>query len=285
MPVEGRSLVGFMDTAFAVPYLQQATVPLDPTPGALNDVWDQARGQLGDPVDHPGVPEFLDLDAAHQAHLATVAGNPRLASGFDGQPYEFKLVEIDPLLAYQHDISIERTDHLCAQLGNPPTVESMLPIFLPTTLEAIPFQGQPQANSIVLVSRSANLKIISHGQIGLDPNMGAMLFGIAIGPSGPWVHVVNFEGRTYLRNGFHRVYGAKRAGATHFPCIVVNAPNWEFVGARGQGATFDRALLESANPPTLAHYGEGRAWPVQLRRPTRIIEVSWAEYVLPEADL
>jgi len=230
------------------------------------------------------VPEVLDIDPAHHAHLAAVAANPRLAGGFDGQPYEFKLVEIDPLLAYQHDISVERTDHLCAQLGNPPTVESMLPIFLPTVLEGIPFQGQPQANSVVLVSRSANLKIISHGQIGLDPNMGALLFGVAIGPSGPWVHVVNFEGRTYLRNGFHRVYGAKRAGASHIPCIAVNAPNWEFVGARGQGATFERALLESNNPPTLAHYAEGRAWPVQLRRPTRIIEVSWAEYVLPEPD-
>jgi hypothetical protein len=274
-----------MDLAFAIPYLQQTTVPPDPSPGALQAVWTQARAQLGAPTDHPGQPEFLDFDPSHQAYLTTVAASPRLAAGFDGLPFEFKLAEIDPLLAYQHDVSVERTDHLCAQLGSPPTVDSMLPVFLPTAPEGIPFQGQPQANSIILASRSANLRILSHGQIGIDPNMGVLLFGVAVGPSGPWVHVVNFEGRTYLRNGFHRVYGAKRAGATHIPCIVVNAPNWEYVGARGQGATFERGLLELDNPPTLAHYAEGRAWPVQLRRSTRLIEISWAEYVLPEADL
>jgi hypothetical protein len=286
VPVEGRSLVGFMDPAFALPYLQQATVPPDLSPGALTGVWQQARDQLGldDPPDDPGEPEFLEIDAAHAAHLTAVAANPRLQGGLDGQPFEFKLVEIDPLLAYQRDISVERTAHLCAQLGNPPTVDSMLPVMLPTAVENTPTQGQETPNSVLVVSPSANVKIHAHGRIGFDPNVGMLLFGIAVGPSGPWVHVVRFEGRTYLRNGFHRVYGAKRAGATHVPCIVVDAPNWEFVGARGEGATFEKALLESDNPPTLAHYAEGRAWPVQLRRWQRIIEVNWAEYLLPEPD-
>jgi hypothetical protein len=273
-----------MEPGFAVSYLQQTTMPVDPSPEALQAVWEQARGQLGAPPNHAGVPELLDIDQQHHVHLNTVAGNARLAAGFDGQPYEFKLVEIDPLLAYQHDVSIERTDQLCAQLGTPPTVDSMLPVFLPTGLEGIPFQVQRTDNSIVVVGRSANLRILAHGQIGVEQTIGALLLGAAIGAGSPWVHVVRFEGRTYLRNGFHRVYGAKRAGATHFPCIVLDAPSWEYVGARGQGGTFERALLESAYPPTLAHYAEGRAWPVQLRRPTRIIEVSWAEYVLPEPD-
>lgn len=284
MPVEGRSLLGFMDPAFAIPYLQQATIPPDPSPDALHAIWEQARGQLGEPTNHPGEPEMLDLGPEHHAHLQAVAASPRLQNGFDGQPYEFKLVEIDPLLAYQFDVNIERTEHLCAELGDPPSVATMLPVCLPTSLENIPFQLQGTGNSVVVVGRSANLKIQAHGQIGMDANFGVLLFGVAVGVSGPWVHVVRFEGRTFLRNGFHRVYGAKRAGATHVPCIVVNAPNWEFVGARGQGGTFERELLESDDPPTLAHYAEGRAWPVQLRRPTRIIEVSWSEYLLPEPD-
>jgi hypothetical protein len=284
LPVEGRSLVGFMDPAFAVPYLQQATMPPDPSPDALMAVWEQAREQLGDPVNGAGQPEFLDLDPAHNGHLQAVADHARLANGLDGQPYEFKLVKIDPVLAYQRDISVERTDHLCVQLGDPPTVESMLPIMLPTAVENTPTQGQETANSALVVSPSANVKIQAHGRIGFDAKQGVFLFGIAVGPSGPWVHVVRFEGRIYLRNGFHRVYGAKRAGATHVPCIVVDAPNWEFVGALGAGATFEKLLLESVNPPTIAHYAEGRAWPVQLRRWQRIIEVNWAEYLLPEPD-
>jgi hypothetical protein len=284
VPVEGRSLVGFMEPGFAISYLQQTTIPADSSPDALHAVWELARAKLGAPPDHAGVPELLDIDQGHRAHLNAVAGNARLAAGFDGQPYEFKLVEIDPLLAYQHDISIERADQLCHQLGDQPTVDAMLPVFLPTELEGIPIQMQRTDNSIVVVGRSANLRILAHGQIGVEKNIGAVLLGAAIGAGSPWVHVVRFEGRAYLRNGFHRVYGAKRVGATHVPCIVLDAPSWEYVGAKGQGATFERALLESPNPPTLAHYAEDRAWPVQLRRPTRIIEVSWAEYVLPEPD-
>lgn len=67
------------------------------------------------------------------------------------------------------------------------------------------------------------------------------------------------------------------------PALVLNAPTWELVGAGGGGASFDRDLLESPNPPTMTHYTDARAWPVKLRRATRIIHVSWSEYVLPEA--
>ena len=52
--------------------------PPDPSPDALMAVWQQAREQLGDPVNGAGQPELLDIDPAHNGHLQAVADHARL---------------------------------------------------------------------------------------------------------------------------------------------------------------------------------------------------------------
>jgi hypothetical protein len=286
MPAPGLSLVGFMEEPLALAFLQQGCVVDDPSPEALRKQWEEARKRLGDaPTPNAGNPEILDMPPDAAGHLAAVAAHPRLAGGLDGMPISFGLVEIAPLLAYQFSVDISRTKKLCAELGDPPTMATMLPVFLPTDLEAIRYQGQmQQANSAVFVSDSANFRIVQHGRVGIDENQGITYVGVGFGASSPWAQVARFAGRCYLRNGYHRLYGAKKVGATHVPAMVLDAPTWELVGAREGGATFDRALLESGNPPTMAHYTHERALPVQLRRPKRIIHVSWSEYLLLEPD-
>jgi hypothetical protein len=60
---------------------------------------------------------------------------------------------------------------------------------------------------------------------------------------------------------------------------VTDAPT---AGIRNDGSTFSLALLESANPPTVAHFAHGRALPVALRAVSRLIQFTWAEYVPEE---
>lgn len=124
--------------------------------------------------------------------------------------------------------------------------------------------------------KNLNLRAAQTGM--LNPNTLGLAFAFSL----PFVHVVRLNGRCYLHNGFHRVYGAAMAGAQKVPCVFRDVPNAEAAGIRSDGATFDLALLESDNPPTLHHFASGQAYPTQLKLMSRVIHVSWSDYVVPE---
>jgi hypothetical protein len=105
--------------------------------------------------------------------------------------------------------------------------------------------------------------------------MNAGPFGIVVGAAAPQVQVVRCKGRCYLRNGFHRAFGMCRRGVTHIPALFRESDDYVYLGIRGDGGTFGRALMESANPPTVGHFTQGRATLVNLRKTSRIVQVNW----------
>jgi hypothetical protein len=204
---------------------------------------------------------------------------------------EFKLIEIDPLLAYQFIVDMPRSNHHCATLRNP-TVADLMPICLP--------QAQPKPNDLsplidgpgphapaqehsTVKVRNLNLQKITPGIFGLNQNgYESWVIGLQVHVTLPFVHVVRFNGRHYLHNGFHRAFGARTAGATHIPCLLRDAPTQQDAGIIGQGQTFPLDLLESRDPPTLGHFTQGEAYDVQLRSISRIFHVAWSDAVLPD---
>jgi len=242
-------------------------------------MWNEAQTRLGAPIGSPGSPEILGLDTAHQAYLEGVLTSPRYGETVGSLPASFQLVEIEPLLAFQFHVYSERSEDLCNSFSNPPEINELLGTCLPHTLEAIPFKHDLRPNGIIIESDTPNLRLFGGGIPGNDA-LAHLLVAAFVGAATPLVQVVRFNGRCYLRNGFHRVYGARVAGATHIPCIFMEASGWGDVV--GGGGTFSQALLESDNPPTLGHYTQGRAH--QLRRMRRVISVNWAEHAFLESD-
>jgi hypothetical protein len=151
--------------------------------------------------------------------------------------------------------------------------------------------AQPQEayfnNPITTTSSSAIIKLRNH-------NLGLRHWGIFDGPNGaklvgsvmyvglPFVHVVKWNDRYFLHNGYHRAYGLAMRGAVEIPCLYREVASREAAGIRADGGTFDEALMTSANPPTLAHFIRGRALPVSLRIKSRVIHVTWHEYSVPD---
>jgi len=227
------------------------------------------------------------IPAAHDAHIQQLRNAPWLQAMFNGpwQNATFQLVQIDSLLAFQITVDTDRATHHCGGLTNPPTLAQLLPICLPTVdapeniviSELPPAQPGIPANSksIILKSRSLNFRVVNQGQVA--PNV----LGIQLGMALPHVQVLRFNNRSYLHNGFHRATGARALGATEIPCLVRDVASADEVGIRTDGTTFPLALLESANPPTLGHFIPGRAHNVMLRAMMRIVQLSWADHILP----
>jgi hypothetical protein len=101
-------------------------------------------------------------------------------------------------------------------------------------------------------------------------------------PALPFVGVARYNNRCYLTNGFHGAIGIRSAGATHMPCVFRDLQSVDDIGFRNDGRTFTPSLLESEDPPTLAHFARGRAHAVSLRTLSRVLHVSWPEYAVPE---
>ena len=277
MGTSGLALVGFLDRDPALDFLRTACVP-DPAAddAALETMHQQAKGMLGAPTPRAGLPDIQDLPLSHQAYGQQLLVQPWILDSLQGLQCSVKLVEIDPLLAFQFHVDTERTAHHVGAINGAPTLDEMLPTCLPLLPKDEEMQILQYPQSVMIRSRSLNLSVRLKGMLTQE------LAGIHFKLSLPLVHVVRFNGRCYLHNGFHRTYGMRIAGATHVPCIFRDVATAAAAGIREDGGTFGQQLLESADPPTLAHFTQNKALPVEIRRVARVMHVSWAEYVVPE---
>jgi hypothetical protein len=281
MGTPGVALVGFMTETFAVSYLAQRCIPANPAPAALSACWQEARQRRGGPTPNAGRPEILSISPRHAGHLKEVAALPRFAEMFGTSGWDFRLVEMDPLIATQFEIDLPRAADLCAGLRGTPTEDHLLQICLPSRLPPTPFDVHPQPQSLLIRSRSMNLEILASGLVAQDQGRGMFLAGAAFGPSLPLVQVGRFQGRCYLIDGYHRAFSLRQAGATHVPCVFVEVADYARLGAKGGYESFERDVLESADPPTCAHLTPARAYPVVLHELRRILHITWSQYVIP----
>ncbi len=275
MATAGLSLVGFMEQQQAIDHLRKNCVFDDVRDGSLAGHWQSAKAKCAGVVDRAGLPEISDLPPEHQAHIEAVKKQER--------PKElpedalFKLVEIAPLLAFQFLIETNRSASHCGDVKNP-SIADMLPICLPLNPreEPIKVHRNPRdENAMMIIARTPNFFVEGRGR--LDDWTVGIRFGLPL----PFVHVVRHNGKCYLHNGFHRAYGLAVAGATHIPCLFRDVKDHDAVGIK-DGLTFSARVLESQNPPTLAHYTQGRAFDVKIKSVTQIVHVKWATYTIEE---
>jgi len=262
-----------MEQGDAVAHLANACVPEDSTEAVLVEEWKTARARLGDAIPRAGQPEILPIPPDHVHYVAHLCSLPWVQPALASMPNAtFVLVEVDQLLAFQQMISRPRSEFHCDALGRPPAMSELMHVCLPNVQAQEPLVVAGNGNSLLLRAESLNVRTLQGGNIA--PGVIGIQFGISL----PLVHVVRFDGRCYLHNGFHRALGARLAGATHVPCLLRDVSSFEEVGINPLGGTFSAELLTSDNPPTLGHFTQGRAHDVQMRRLARYIHVSWAEY-------
>jgi hypothetical protein len=192
-----------------------------------------------------------------------------------------------PLLALQFQVLTEPQGK--TSFSSPPTMAELLSACLPTEIEpctpARVVAGSQAQGAVHFRCDDVNfvsLGILGGGGPGFDPDQLVYPTGVAIDIKAPWVQVVEFQGRYFLRNGYHRAYQLMLAGATHIPCITLKATDYMRDVDLGGTLRFDPPLMLGPNPPTCAHYGCGRAYDVPLRKFSRGVTVTWSEVAIPD---
>jgi hypothetical protein len=263
-----------MGQAQALHHLRTSCIPKDPSDSALIEEWTAAKSKLGVAAPNAGFPSVSPLAKQYKSHIQAVVSQAAFQPGGSFCGAHACLVEIDPILSVQFAIDLDRIAYLCGALRNP-SLEETLDVCLPLKPQSESFQTLSGAQSILLKSRSMNIKLSAGGLFN------DTFLGVKLGVSSPHVRVVRYRGRCYIHNGFHRAVGLRMAGVTHMPCLIKDVADESETGI-SENATFSAKLLESDNPPTLAHFTQGRAREVTLRALSRVVHVSWAEYTVPD---
>lgn len=275
MPSSGLSLAGFMDLPSALGHFRHDCFFSDSSDEALTAEWNRARSKLGPPVINAGRPEIAPLPASADGHLSAATANPYLADWLERlQPFTFKLVETAPLLAFQPMIAFGAPAQYGGALSQGASTGELLDVCIPS--------GTPKAELRLL--RTENSFLIRspvHLAVGGFQGPGNKV-GLEFAMALPFVQVAEHDGRCYLINGFHRAVTLGRLGITRLPCLFRKADDWGKLGVRQTHTTLSRQVLESANPPTVAHFTRGSALEVTLRSLKRFIHVSWVEFTVED---
>jgi hypothetical protein len=270
MPTPGISLVGFLDQDTAINYLLNECNPVSEDKAVLIEEWQAAKAKLGaTAVANYGHPDIRPIPAEQQSYIQKV----RARSVFqrEWRDTAIVLIEIDLLLAHQVSIDLIRAERSCGMLSSSPSVDELFAICLPLSAPNEQLKVVHGENSLLLKSTNLNMRI--HRGINNPPFMG-----IQFGLSTPFVHVARNAGRCYLCDGYHRAYRLRELGVSHIPCVLREGK----IDIGNKIPSFPAALLESSNPPTLAHFTRQRAHPVSLRVHSRVLSVMWAEYTVPD---
>ena len=108
-------------------------------PEMLNQ-WKQASASFQNLVEHePGLPEqikVLNLDDSTQHRLSEISEDHLFRKTFSQLPVEFKLVEIDQLVACRRVVNWEYTQELCSRLSDSPGQDELVDFCLSPRMEA-----------------------------------------------------------------------------------------------------------------------------------------------------
>ena len=269
--------------AAALAYLQLSCVQQSSDRQGLLKQWQDAKKQLGAPVTkNAGIPDIRTVGDEHGEYLGRLKTIKEYTPSFAGKNWSFQFVEIRPLLAFQPHVMEAQIAKHCGALSAHPSEAEIVRMCIPQQPPV--YQLSPitdPTKGIVVKCPDLDVIIGERGMIKLSPNLPNVA-GVIFSAVLPFVEVARFNGRCYLKNGYHRACGLQRLGIKHMPCVLRDVTDYAETGAQNN-SVFERGILEDrTDPPTIGHFAEGRPWPVMLRRMAKIIHVLWSEQIVPD---
>lgn len=194
-----------------------------------------------------------------RALLDEIAARPEVRASFPDAPWTIEWVAMTRVMSIQKAITIDGLDlRLGGVKDNPAAIaELCLPIDQPVP----PLGGFMDQDGLGFTTSSLNPNLrvagaqVSDALVGTSPDvppqrMQAVTFFVSLGAS--YVQVARYQGRCFLRDGYHRAVGLLRAGITHVPAVVIDAPTFQYIVPTP--GLFDHEVAFSDHAPMLTAF-------------------------------
>jgi hypothetical protein len=176
------------------------------------------------------------------------------------------------------------------RLGNASSdPDALFELCLPTHQIPAPSGALKDADerAFVVSALNPNLRIAGSTVQPMDVSSGpeippvrmqAITFFVHIGPS--YVQVVEYKGRYFVRDGYHRVANLLHAGVTVIPCILITAQTFGEVCPPGSFVSYE--VLYGDRPPMVSDFWDANAArDVEQVAVRKVIRVRADEFVVP----
>lgn len=242
----------------------------------------EARRRLTDCQPYvPASPILTEGTHYASGSLAARAASVAASGEFNGLNWELALVDLGQLIAFQRRIAFEIDER--DDLGRIGTFDDLLEFALPTASPSSPIyiSAGPGGSRLIIRTRSPNLQLRFNAAPDREANQDLNCVRLLAYSGSPYVEVASYNGRWFLRDGYHRAFRSLRKGICHIPAVVVNTPTLAQLGAVGS-RFFAEEVLFSERPPMVTDFLEDDLTVRYLRRDRgRAFHISIEEQPVP----
>jgi len=284
-----RFLLGWMprDEAIAT-FLGRAQLPTDDvTEYAAR--WDAAHQALqGRERFNLEAPALEEVPPELEERANAFRVRPDVLSFFQGLDWTLRIADLEHVLSFQKTITEEHAlDRVAGVEANDLAALFSLSLpdpVAPTNLECA---VDPDHKGLTFFSSNPNLRFGGHAiqqaQIPAAAGQPAQTLNVAgfiIHHGAPFIQIAEYNGRLFVRDGYHRCYGFLRRGIRRVPCVFVRARSFDELGAN-QPVFVRQEVLFGEKPPFLKDFLDDRVSATTLHREVRkILRVSAQEFLI-----
>lgn len=246
---QARTLIGWMpaDQAERVQHGNRNDVPVSEESRARAAAARAAVAGRQPGLDQTGVVSPAPAELAE--HIAALQQHPAVAPYFT-EGWVVSLVDLRKVCAVQPNVFVDHSTERVRDV-DATDIRSVAAVSLPLPTKAeLPAQFDESKNVWLFSAPNPNLRLL--GNFGGEIQPGLMGFGFFVGISSSFVQVAEFQGRRFLRDGYHRAVGFLQRGINVVPAFTRTLGPLDSLGLPAgmlpQGAYFgDR-------PPCLPDY-------------------------------
>lgn len=238
-----------------------------------------------------GIAEKIDvkeIDAKYSTKIAEIASDYLFQQTFSYLPINFKLVEIEKIVAPQRLVDLNKVAALTQNLPTNPTEGDLIDFclsskHLPPAPKSVPIGH----NAFAFSSPSIDFRFLGGYQKKLTPEDTKVCLGgglpvaaviLFFGYGGSACNVYSVGKRLILNNGFHRLYALLSSGIKYAPVVmqVVSNPDLEFP-QQVAGLPKDY-LIENQRPVIMKDFVDQQLITTIHKKPTmRNVQIVWQE--------
>lgn len=207
-------------------------------------------------------------------------------NGLHGLDWDLGVVDLTNVLSFQKVVNLEQTEERVANTA-PDDWGSLFSLCLPDVRapQDLATLVDPDGKALTLSSMDPNLRVagsaiqeINVAMAAGQPGQNMKFLGFPVTFGTPFVQIAEYQGRRFVRDGYHRCYGLLQKGISRIPCVFARARTFQETGDTGP-TFFSQDIMLSDRPPFLKDFLDDAVSVATQKRATRkVIRVQAQEF-------
>ena len=274
-----RVLLGWMERDEAIATQLGSRLPTqgEDVGAQLNRWTDAQRAVAARPAYDLQTPVLDPLPEQLRQRGEAFLRRPDVAGPYAGWDIAVGMADLTKALSFQKLVTADAVERVAAI--DPHDENELFSFCLPDPVDQIqvPASLDQDGRGFAISSANPNLRLLGGQLANIN---GSQFYGFAMGFGSTYVQVVEFQGRWFVRDGYHRCYGLLRSGVDHIPCLFIRAQNVQQFAGTAPGF-FRWDIIFGARPPYLRDFlDDSVAETVQRPVVGKVIRITAQEFAV-----